>query len=85
MIKNDEIFGALNPNQGVQGFMGMTLLFLAKHADLIDPMNDHVATGQNPMQVPYVDNGFSIITKENADYFYWDEYVKRRGSKGVNE
>ncbi|WP_104402297.1 substrate-binding domain-containing protein [Vibrio penaeicida] len=85
MIKNDEIFGALNPNQGVQGFMGMTLLFLAKHSELIDPMNDHVAKGINPMQVPYVDNGFSIVTKENAEHFYWDTYMKRRESKGVRD
>ncbi len=85
MIKAGEVFGAVNPNQGVQGYMGMTLLFLAKHAGQIDPMNDYKRSGKNPMAVPYVDNGFSIVTKSNADDFYWDKYLKRRGTDGINE
>ena len=35
------IGGALNPNHGVQGYFGMLLLYLAKHSDMIDPMNDY--------------------------------------------
>ncbi len=37
------------------------------------------------MGVPYLDNGFSIVTAANADDFYWDKYLKRRGTKGINE
>jgi ribose transport system substrate-binding protein len=85
MIKEGTIWGALNPNQGVQGYMGMLLLYLAKHSDLIDPMNDYKRAGFNPMSVPYLDNGLALVTKENADDFYWDKYLKRRGTKGIHE
>lgn len=85
MIKQGEIFGAVNPNQGMQGYMGMMLLYMAAHPEMIDPMNDHKRSGFNPMGVPFVDNGFSIVTKENADDFYWDKYLLRRGTKGINE
>jgi ribose transport system substrate-binding protein len=80
MIKSGDVFGAINPNQGVQGFMGMMLLFLAKNSQLIDPMN-----GTNPMAVPFLDNGLSVVSKANADDFYWDKYLTRRGTKGINE
>jgi ribose transport system substrate-binding protein len=85
MIKAGEIFGSVNPNQGMQGYMGFMLLWLAKHPDLIDPMNDAKRSGFNGMSVPFVDNGFSIVTAENADDFYWDKYLKRRGTKGIEE
>jgi ribose transport system substrate-binding protein len=85
MIKEGDIWGALNPNQGVQGYFGMLFLYLAKHSDLIDPMNDYKRMGYNPMQIPYADNGLSLVTKENADDFYWDKYLKRRGTKGIKE
>ncbi len=39
----------------------------------------------NPMSIPVVDNGLSIVTAENADDFYWDKYLKRRGTKGIEE
>lgn len=85
MIKAGEIFGSVNPNQGMQGYMGFMLLWLANHPDLIDPMNDTARSGKNGMAVPFVDNGFSIVTAENADDFYWDKYLKRRGTKGIEE
>jgi ribose transport system substrate-binding protein len=85
MIKEGDIWGALNPNQGVQGYMGMIFLYLAKHSDMIDPMNDYKREGFNPMQVPYADNGLSLVSKDNADDFYWDKYLKRRGTKGIKE
>jgi ribose transport system substrate-binding protein len=85
MIKEGDIWGALNPNQGVQGYMGMILLYLAKHSDMIDPMNDYKRKGYNPMQVPYCDNGLALVDKTNADDFYWDKYLKRRGTKGIKE
>lgn len=85
MIKAGEVFGAICPDQGVQGFMGMMLLYLAKHSDMIDPMNDWKRAGYNPMSVPYLDNGMHVVTKDNADDFYWEKYLKRRGTKGINE
>jgi ribose transport system substrate-binding protein len=85
MIKAGEVFGSVNPNQGMQGYMGFMLLWLAKHPDLIDPMNDAKRSGFNPMSIPFVDNGLSIVTADNADDFYWDKYLKRRGTKGIEE
>jgi len=85
MIKAGQVFGAVNPNQGIQGYMGFMLLFMAKHPELIDPMNDWKRAGYNPMGVPFVDNGFAVVTKDNADDFYWDAYLKRRGTKGIEE
>lgn len=85
MIKAGEVFGSINPNQGMQGYMGFMLLYLAKHPELIDPMNDAKRSGFNAMSVPVVDNGLSIVTAENADDFYWDKYLKRRGTKGIEE
>jgi ribose transport system substrate-binding protein len=85
MIKAGEVYGALNPNQGVQGYFGMLFLYLAKHSNMIDPMNDWQRAGYNPMAIPYADNGLSLVTKENADDFYWDKYLKRRGTKGIDE
>ncbi|MDT3379554.1 substrate-binding domain-containing protein [Labrys neptuniae] len=85
MIKAGQVFGSVNPNQGIQGYMGFMLLFMAKHPDLIDPMNDWKRAGYNPMGVPFVDNGFAIVSKDNADDFYWDAYLKRRGTKGIEE
>jgi ribose transport system substrate-binding protein len=85
MIKEGVIWGALNPNQGVQGYFGMLFLYLAKHSDMIDPMNDYKRQGFNPMQIPYADNGLALVTKDNADDFYWDKYLKRRGTKGIKE
>lgn len=85
MIKSGDMFGAINPNQGVQGYMGMLMLFMAKNPQLIDPMNDYKRSGKNPMAVPFLDNGLSVVNKANADDFYWDKYLERRGTKGINE
>lgn len=85
MIKAGQVFGSVNPNQGMQGYMGFMLLFMAAHPELIDPMNDAKRAGTNPMSVPFVDNGLAIVTKDNADDFYWDAYLKRRGTKGIEE
>ncbi|QND46411.1 sugar ABC transporter substrate-binding protein (plasmid) [Rhizobium lusitanum] len=85
MIKAGEVFGSINPNQGMQGYMGFMMLWFAKHPELIDPMNDAKRSGFNPMSIPFVDNGLSIVTVANADDFYWDKYLKRRGTKGIEE
>ena len=30
-------------------------------------------------------NGYAVVTKDNADDFYWEAYLKRRGTKGIEE
>jgi ribose transport system substrate-binding protein len=85
MIKSGDVFGSINPNQGMQGYMGMMMLFLAKNPALIDPMNDAKRNGTNPMAVPFLDNGLAVVSKANADDFYWDKYLARRGTKGIGE
>lgn len=77
-IKAGNIHMSLNPNQGIQGYMGFITLFMATHSDLIDPFNDYKVSGYNPMRVPFVDNGFAVITKENADSFDLNVYMKGR-------
>ncbi len=77
-IKAGNIHMALNPNQGVQGFLGFMNTFLAAHQDLIDPFNDYKVSRFNPMQFPSMDNGFAVITKDNADSFDLAKYMKGR-------
>lgn len=77
-IKQGNIYMSINPNQGVQGFMGFMNTFLGAHSDLIDPFNDYKVSGFNPMQVPSMDNGFAVITKANAASFDLNEYMKGR-------
>ncbi len=77
-IKDGSIHMSLNPNQGIQGFMGFMTLFMAAHPELIDPFNDYKKSGFNPARVPFIDNGFSVITKSNADSFDLDAYMKGR-------
>lgn len=85
LIKKGQMLGAIDPNQGVQGYLGFIMLFLAAHPQLIDPMNDYKRTGLNPFTLPLIDNGLAVVTQANADDFRWDSYLKRRGTKGINE
>ena len=85
-IKAGDVWGAVCPDQGVQGYMGMLSLFLLKHSDMIDPMSDYKLQGVNPLNLPFVDNGMNMVTKENADYFNWNTYMESRPwSKGIEE
>ncbi len=77
-IKAGNIHMALNPNQGVQGYMGFVATFLAAHPELFDPFNDYKVSGYNPMQIPFIDNGFAVITKANADSFDLNKYMEGR-------
>jgi len=77
-IKAGNIHMALNPNQGVQGYMGFIATFMGAHPELFDPFNDYKVSGYNPMQIPFVDNGFAVITKENADSFDLNKYMEGR-------
>lgn len=77
-IKAGNIHMALSPNQGIQGYMGFLATFLAAHPELIDPFNDYKVSGFNPMQIPFIDNGFAVVTKENADSFDLNKYMEGR-------
>ncbi|HEY6617542.1 MAG TPA: substrate-binding domain-containing protein [Vicinamibacterales bacterium] len=77
-IKDGTIHMSLNPNQVIQGYMGFVTLFMAAHPDLIDPFNDWETAGYNPAQVPFIDNGFSVITKDNTESFVLDDYMEGR-------
>ena len=77
-IKAGNIHMALSPNQGVQGFMGFIATWLGAHPELIDPFNDYKVSGFNPMQIPYMDNGFSVITINNANAFDLNAYMADR-------
>ena len=77
-IKAGNIHKALNPNQGIQGYAGFIATFLAAHPDLIDPFNDYKRSGFNPMGIPFIDNGFAVITKDNADDFDLGRYMEGR-------
>lgn len=77
-IKVGNIHMALNPNQGIQGFVGFMNTFLGARPGIIDPFNDYKTSGYNPMQIPFVDNGFAVITKDNADSFVLEAYMEGR-------
>lgn len=77
-IRAGNIHMSLNPNQGVQGFMGFMTLHLANRSEVFDPFNDWETSGFNPVQVPFMDNGFAVITKENADSFDLNVYMEGR-------
>ncbi len=77
-IKAGNIHAALNPNQGMQGFMGFMGVFLAAKSEIFDPFNDYKVSGYNPVQIPFMDNGFAVITQENADSFDLNAYMAGR-------
>jgi ribose transport system substrate-binding protein len=77
-IRAGNIHKALNPNQGIQGYVGFVATFMAAHPDLIDPFNDYKRSGFNPMGIPFIDNGFAVITKDNADDFDLNVYMEGR-------
>jgi ribose transport system substrate-binding protein len=85
MLKTGDVFGAINPDQGMQGFFGMLTLFVAAHPELAHPMNGKRETGQNPVYIPFIDNGLTLITAENADYFYVDKYAESLGYSSIQD
>jgi ribose transport system substrate-binding protein len=85
MLKTGDVYGAINPDQGMQGYFGMLTLFMAAHPELIHPMNGKLETGKNPVYIPYIDNGLTLVTAENADYFYVDKYAQSLGYKDVKD
>ena len=85
MIQKGEMFGAIQPNVVMQGYMSMMFLYMAKH-QLLDPMNGWKESGKPwGFFLPFVDNGLDVVNKDNAKYFYTKNYLKARNSKGVEE
>lgn len=81
MIKAGKMFAAIQPDTVTQGYLSMLSLYLANH-NLIDPMNDwEVNPDKGPIDIPFVDNGLDIVTKENAEYFYSDQYLEEHDMK----
>jgi ribose transport system substrate-binding protein len=85
MIRAGDVYGAMQPSQGMQGYFGMLALFAAAHPQLVDPMNDYSLRKANPVDIPFIDNGYTMINSGNVDYYDTTKYIKKRGSKGINE
>jgi ribose transport system substrate-binding protein len=85
MLQTGDMFGAINPDQGMQGWFGMLVLFTAAHPELINPMNGKKEAGLNPTYIPYLDNGLTLVTAENAQYFYVDKYATARGYSSIQD
>jgi ribose transport system substrate-binding protein len=85
MIQKGDMFGAIQPNVVIQGYMAMMYLYMAKH-QLLDPMNGWKESGKPwGIYLPFVDNGLDVVNKDNAKFFYTKNYLKARNSKGVDE
>jgi ribose transport system substrate-binding protein len=85
MIQKGDMFGAIQPNVVMQGYMSMMFLYMAKH-QLLDPMNGWKEQGKPwGFSLPFVDNGLDVVNKDNAKYFYTKNYLKARNLKGVEE
>jgi ribose transport system substrate-binding protein len=85
MIQKGDMFGAIQPNVVVQGYMCMMFLYLAKH-NLLDPMNGWKEQGKPwGFSMPFADNGLDVVNKENAKYFYTKNYLKSRNLNGLEE
>lgn len=79
MIEKGQMFGSIQPNAYVQGYLSMITLYITKN-QLMDPLNGTAATGQFVMNLPYVDNGLDLINKDNAKYFYTNKWLAQRRS-----
>jgi ribose transport system substrate-binding protein len=84
MLKAGQIAAAVQPDAYMFGYLGLWSLFVEKHK-LMAPMDDRSATGKYVFSLPLVYPSSIIVTKENADYFYSNKYLKNRQSKGFEE
>ena len=85
LLKADQFFFAIAPDQYLQGYMSMLNCYFAAHNEILHPMNGREAAGENLWQTPYMDNSLSIVTKDNADCFYLDSYAKNIGLSGADQ
>ncbi|WP_417241602.1 substrate-binding domain-containing protein [Celeribacter sp.] len=81
-IKEGKLEAAIMPDPYTFGYMGLLALYLDRHG-LLDPMWDY--TNDRPaFDIPLMNTGSSVVTQENADYFYSDKYKERRQSDGYD-
>ncbi len=81
MLEKGQLYGSIQPNAYVQGYLCMLSLFLA-HDKMLDPLNASTTTpGAFVINLPVVDNGLDIIGKDTAKYFYTDKWLQKRGAK----
>ena len=81
MLEKGQLYGSIQPNAYVQGYLCMLNLFLA-HDKMLDPLNASTSTpGAFVLNLPVVDNGLDIIGKDTAKYFYTDKWLQKRGAK----
>ncbi len=85
MLKTGDFLAAIAPDQYMQGWMSMWLLFCAAHPELMNPMSAKKATGKNPTYIPYLDNGLDVVTAETADYYYMANYIKNAGYSSIED
>ena len=85
MIKTEEIWGAINPNQSNQGYMGMLMLFLAAHPEYTTFMSPDEDMGKSAIQIPFLDNSLNIVQADTADYYYVDKYATKLGYSSVED
>ncbi len=85
LLKDDKFFVAIAPDEYLQGYISMLNCFYSVHNEMLNPKNSREADGENLWQVPYCDNGLSLVTKENADSFYMKNYCEKIGVKDVDE
>jgi ribose transport system substrate-binding protein len=77
MIEKHQMYGSIQPNAYVQGYLSMLTLYLTKN-QMLDPLNGTVSNNQFIMNLPYVDNGLDLINADNAKYFYTNKWLERR-------
>ena len=85
MIKTGEIWGAINPNQSEQGYLGMLTLFLAAHPEYTTFMSPDEDMGLSAIQIPFLDNSLNIVQADTADYFYVDKYAESLGYADIED
>ena len=56
LLKEDQFFAAIAPDQYLQGYIAMLNLFFSAHNEILNPMNSRADDGENLWQVPYCDN-----------------------------
>lgn len=84
-LKAGDLFAILCPDQYLQGYFGMISLFLAAHPENLNPMTGRKDNGENPFNIPFIDNGLTIVTAETADYYYISKYAEKLGYTGIDD
>jgi ribose transport system substrate-binding protein len=82
MLKKGDVYATVTQDQGMQGWWAMMILFAAAHPEWINPVK---GKSENPFSVPWLQQDLVVITKDNADLFYMDNYAKSLGYRNVDE